>query len=449
MYVGRPFRAADLRDTLDDVTSAPVGIIGAGPAGLCAAVALKARGIPFEIVDAGDQVGGIWDISRAETPMYEAAHFISSRTQSGFLGFPMPAEYPDYPRHDQILRYIQAFADHHGLTGRVRLRTRVERADQTGDGATWRVRFDSGETREWSALVVATGTTWQPNPPSAPGTFDGQQMHSFAFKSPEVFKGKRVLIVGGGNSGADIACEAARHADRAFISLRRGYHFLPKYIFGVPADVFAHRGPRLPWRLEEIVFGFLINRVLVGNLANFGLPKPDHPILRSHPIMNTQVLHYLGHGDLTCVPDVRELRGSRVCFVDGREEAIDLIVWATGYQRRFPFLDEPGGTARLDLYLELCHRTRPTLFFMGLFETDGAAYELFGRQAEVVAAYLAARAASPDVAGRFDARRATGRPDLQGGRPYLKTLRHAYYVRSDVYAGALTRALHELRPPAR
>lgn len=420
----------------------PVGIVGAGPAGLTAAVALKARGIPFEIVDAGDRVGGIWDFERAETPMYQAAHFISSKAESGFPGFPMPDDYPDYPPHELIFRYIRSYADHHGLTPGVRFRTRVEAAEPTPEG--WRVRLAGGGERHWSNLVVATGTTWHPHLPEPEGTFAGEQMHAFSFRTPEIFRGKRVLVVGGGNSGADIACEAARTADRAFISLRRGYHFIPKYIFGQPADVFAHQGPHLPWRLEEIVFGWLLDHVLVGDLRRYGLPRPDHPILRSHPVMNTQILHYLSHGDLAYRPDVAELRGDRVAFVDGREEEVDLIVWATGYERRFPFLSADAGGGELDLYLELFHRERPDLFFMGIFETDGAAYSLFGLQAEAVAAYLDARLEDPARVAAFDECRRTARPDLHGGRPYLRTLRHRHYVRGDVYTKALKKARRSL-----
>jgi hypothetical protein len=137
---------------------------------------------------------------------------------------------------------------------------------------------------------------------------------------------------------------------------------------------------------------------------------------------------------------VKELRGRHVRFADGREEAIDLIIWATGYRREFPFLGALAGSGKLDLYLELFHRTRPDLFFMGVFEVDGAAYPLHGIQGEMVARYLAARDRAPDVAKRFDAERATGRPDLRGGRPYIGSLRHEYYVKGDTYERELKRA---------
>jgi cation diffusion facilitator CzcD-associated flavoprotein CzcO len=420
----------------------PVCVIGAGPGGLLAAVALKKRGIPFEVVDAGRQPGGIWDIDRDATPMYESAHFISSRQLSGFPGFPMPESYPDYPRHDRILEYIRSFAQHHDLGRHITFGVRVESATRP-EGGGWRVTLSSGEERLCSALCVATGTTWHPRLPQIPGHFEGEAYHSFSYRSPREFEGKRVLIVGGGNSAADIACDAARSARRAFISLRRGYYFIPKFIFGQPADVFAHAGPRLPRWLEERVFGFLMNRILVGNLAQYGLQKPDHPILRSHPILNTQILHHLGHGDIEARKDIQALDGHTVRFVDGTSEEIDLIVWATGYDKRFPFLpdaelDRDPDRSRdrredvLDLYLNVFHRRHSDLFFIGLFETDGAAYGLYAAQADLIAAYLD-KSLPPPTRTLFDARRAGDRPDLRGGVQYVASPRHDYYVKGDVY----------------
>jgi cation diffusion facilitator CzcD-associated flavoprotein CzcO len=418
-----------------------VCVIGAGPAGLLAAVALKARGIPFEILDAGRQPGGIWDIDRSDTPMYESAHFISSRRMSGFPGFPMPASYADYPRHDRIFEYIRAFAQHHDLERHITFGVCVESAARAGGGG-WTVARDSGEASQYRALCVATGTTWFPRVPQLPGHFTGEARHASTYRSPREFEGKRVLIVGGGNSAADIACDAARSATRAFISLRRGYHFIPKFIFGQPADVFSHAGPSLPRWLEERVFGFLINRILVGDLTKLGLQKPDHPILRTHPILNTQILHHLGHGDIEARRDVQRLDGRTVHFVDGTTEDVDLILWATGYEKRFPFLADSDldrqGEA-LDLYLNVFHRRYDDVFFMGLFETDGAAYGLYGQQADLVAAYLDPTL-DPAKRSAFNQLRTSDRPDLRGGVRYIASPRHDYYVKGDVYERVLRRA---------
>ncbi len=423
----------------------PVCIIGAGPCGLLAAAALKKRGIPFEIVDAGRQPGGIWDIERDATPMYDSAHFISSRRLSGFPDFPMPDTYPDYPRHDLILAYIQSFARHYDLGRHITFGVRVESAVRRPEGG-WNITLSSGDERGYSALCVATGTTWQPRVPDVPGHFAGEAYHSFHYRSPREFEGKRVLIVGGGNSAADIACDAARSAKRAFISLRRGYYFIPKFIFGQPSDVFAHGGPQLPRWLEERVFGFLMNRILVGDLTKYGLQKPDHPILRSHPILNTQLLHHLGHGDIQARRDIKALDGHVVHFVDGTSEPIDLIIWATGYDKRFPFLPEKeldGDRDALDLYLNVFHRRHPDLFFIGLFETDGAAYGLAGTQAELIARYLDSKLPGQTRAA-FDRQRATDRLDLRGGVRYIPSARHNYYVKGDVYEKVLRQAARAL-----
>jgi hypothetical protein len=432
-------------------------------------VALERRGIPFRILDAGRRPGGIWDIERDDTPMYESAHFISSRTLSGFPDFPMPDSWPDYPRHDLILEYIEAYARHHDLEERISFDSTVTRARPVGDAdpgggpewsVTWR-RGDSGVevTEGFSALIVATGVTWHARMPDIPGTFEGEIRHSRSYRSPDEFRGRRVLVVGGGNSGVDIACDAARSADRAWLSLRRGYHFVPKYVFGTPSDVFAHRGPALPAWLQQRVFEFLVDRVLVGDLTRFGLPKPDHPVLTSHPIMNTEVLHHLGHGDLTAKPDVTRFDGRDVVFEDGSRESVDLVLLATGYRRAYPFLrpedldgpddvealDGPDADADVealalrpdDLHLMLFHRRVPTLSFVGIFETDGAAYELLARQSELVAGVIDALRGSGAGAEMLRRRIANERADLRGGHRYVDSARHDFYVAGRPYRKAL------------
>lgn len=421
---------------------APVGIIGAGPAGLATAAALRSRGLDFEIVDPGRGFGGIWDIDRDESPMYESAHFISSKTLSAFDSFPMPDTFPDYPRHDQILAYIRSFARSHDLEGTFGVR--VESARRADEGG-WRVELSDGSTRDYRALCVATGANWVPAIPRVEGTFEGEAHHAFHYRSPEEFAGKRVLIVGGGNSGCDIACDAARVADRALLSVRRGYHFVPKYVFGQPSDVFAHGGPTLPAWLERRVFGVLIRRLLVGDVTRFGLPRPDHAILESHPIMNTRVLHHLGHGDLEARADVSGFDGKTVRFSDGRADEVDLVVWATGYRREYPFFEETMvDTSRgaPELYLNVAHRQHDDLFFLGLFETDGAAYPLLSRQGHIVAAALDRLPAAKRTA--YDHRRTSTFPDPRGGRRYVDSPRHAIYVHAETYEKLLDREIARL-----
>ena len=140
-----------------------------------------------------------------------------------------------------------------------------------------------------------------------------------------------------GNSGVDIACDAARQAEAAFISLRRGYHFVPKHMFGVPTDVFLSGQVRPP---EGVVIPDDPDKMLgalVGDLTRFGLKAPDHKAMQSHPIMNTQILHYLAHGDLNAKVDVESFTETGAIFKDGSEETFDMVLFATGYDYSIHF----------------------------------------------------------------------------------------------------------------
>jgi hypothetical protein len=278
-----------------------------------------------------------------------------------------------------------------------------------------------------------------------PGRFDGVVLHSSAFRTPAQAQGRRVLVVGGGNSGCDIAVDVSRTARRAFISLRRGYWFVPKHLFGMPADVFGHRGPELPRWIEQPVFERLL-RVLLGDLTRLGLPAPDHRLFETHPVLNTQILHTLGHGELTVKPDVRELRGRRVLFADRSEEEIDLVVLATGYRRVVPVLapdvQREGDVS--DLFLNLCHRRHPTLFVLGFFETDAGCYPLLDLQAELVARLLQARREKPAALARFERRLSGPPPDFSGGVRFLGVDRMSNYVRCRPYTRYLEETIREL-----
>jgi hypothetical protein len=227
--------------------------------------------------------------------------------------------------------------------------------------------------------------------------------------------------------------------------MRRGYHFLPKHIFGQPTDAFFRSGPHLPaWLAQPLLAGLL--RVLVGDLRRYGLPKPDHRVLETHPIVNSQLLHYLAHGDITARPDIAELRGRTVRFTDGTEDEFDLIVYATGYRASLPVLDEsllPAGAGAAPFFLNIFHE-RPNLYAVGLFETDGAAYPIVSKQAALIAALVRAERESPAVIDWFRRLRAGKPPDLHGGIHYLKSQRHSIYVQYDEYVHFLEKSLKRI-----
>lgn len=405
-------------------------IIGAGPAGLATARALKARGLPYSHLERHTGVGGLWDIDNPGTPLYESAHFISSKTLSGFSGYPMPSDYPDYPDHRQILAYLQGFADRYGLAGAVEFGTEVTAVEPVERG--WRVTRADGSATEHRHVVAATGVQWYPNTPQLPGNYTGEVRHSVTYRSADEFKGRRVLVVGAGNSGCDIACDAARSADHAVLSLRRGYWFIPKHVFGLPVDVFAANGPKLPMWLEQRVFGGLL-RVLNGDLTRLGLPKPDHKLFETHPLLNSQLIHHLQHGDVTARPAIADTDGTTVTFTDGTTEDVDLILLATGYRHRIPYAQHlVGDEQHPDLYLTAFSR-HTGLYGVGYIETNSGAYGLMDAVAHLVAGHIADRTERPQRWQEFEEQIRADRPDLSGGIRFVNSPRHRGYVDSTAF----------------
>ena len=299
----------------------------------------------------------------------------------------MPDDYPDYPGRLQILEYLRRFADTFGLRDGIRFGTEVTGATPLPGGG-WSVTFGDGTTGEHAAIVATVGGQWLPVMPSYPGTFTGELLHSKDYWSSELFRDRRVLVIGGGNSGFDIACDAAKVAARAALSIRRGYWVFPKHLFGQPVDAFVQQGPHLPnWVAQPLLAGIM--RMVVGRQDRFGLPAPDHKPLESHPVLNTQVFHYLSHGDLVMKRDVSRFDGDVVHFADGTSEAFDVVLCATGFRHEVPFL--PPGTlaatrsGRPRLITGAFVPGRSDLFVPGMFETNSGGYMLFDKLAFLVA----------------------------------------------------------------
>lgn len=424
-----------------------IAIIGAGPSGLAAARNLQRQGIAFRGFESHADVGGLWDIDNPRSTVYQSAHLISSKRTTEFAEYPMDDAVADYPSHRELRDYFRGFADHFGLRQHFRFGVRVERVEPASEGAgpLWRVTTHDGRSDLYTGVIIANGTLSTPNLPRFEGSFSGQLLHTAQYKDPELFTGKRVLIVGAGNSGCDIAVDAVHYAQCVDLSLRRGYYFVPKYLFGKPADTLGG-AIRLPARLKQAIDSVVL-KWFTGDPVRFGFPKPDYRMYESHPVVNSLVLYHAGHGDIGVRADIARLDGKTVHFKDGSSRDYDLILTATGYQLDYHFI-EPSllnwhGMAP-QLHLNIFHPHYDNLFVMGMIEASGIGWQGRYEQGELVARWLKAQAAGSVAAAAFKRRKAGPPPDLSGGYRYLKLERMAYYVHKDTYRRALRQAIAAL-----
>lgn len=425
-------------------------LIGAGPAGLAGARCLDKAGLAFDGFEAHSDVGGLWDIANPRSTVYETAHLISSKHMTEFSEFPMAEHVADYPSHRELRQYFSDFADRFDLKRHYRFGTLVRRVEPLSEGpdTRWQVTFDDGsgpQTAVYKGVVIANGTLAEPQMPKFAGRFDGELMHTSGYKSPQQLAGKRVLIVGAGNSGCDIAVDAVHHAQYVDISVRRGYYFVPKYVFGRPADSVGGRITLPPWLKQRIDATIL--KWFTGDPVRFGFPKPGYRMYESHPVVNSLILHHLGHGDLHVRPDVERFEGPVVHFKDGSQREYDLVLAATGYKLHYPFikaeaLNWQGMAPRLYLNIFPPHYRR--LAVLGMVEASGLGWQGRYEQAEAVAAYFVAQDRAAPAAAAFEAKVRGPLPDLSGGFRYLKLERMAYYVHKDTYRAAVRSAVREL-----
>jgi len=424
-----------------------IAIIGAGPSGLACAKNLLQVGLRnFVVYERNAEVGGNWLYSPepSHSSAYETLHAITSKAMSGYADFPMPDDYPDYPSHAQLLEYFRAYARRFGLYPYIRFRTEVRRAAPTADGR-WELALSDGTQERFDHLLVANGHHWDPRWPDLEGTFDGLLLHSHFYKNHEPFRGKRVLVIGAGNSGCDIAVDVSRVARFTAISMRRGYHIIPKFTLGgLPADVVYARLQWIPRPLRQRLIHWTL-WLLVGPVTRYGLPRPDHAVFQTHPIVNSELLYLIRHGRIHPRPHVARLEGRQVRFVDGRVEAYDAVIAATGYRISFPFLDPELVRTFLDpermevrLYLHIFHPRHRNLFFIGLLQPNGCLWNLSDLQAQLVANYIIGKYRLPDPERMEAAIEAEIR---RHRRRYVATPRHMLEVDWHEYRRRLRRHL--------
>jgi dimethylaniline monooxygenase (N-oxide forming) len=397
-------------------SSEKVCVVGAGSSGIAVCQVLKARGIPYDCFEKGSTVGGNWryENDNGQSSAYRSLHINSARKLMSYRAFPMPDDYPDYPSHWQIAKYFDHYVEHFGLKDGISFNTEVV-AVEPADGVPgangladgdWEVTVEGAEgrlTERYRAVLIANGHHWNPRwpEPAFPGSeeFAGEQIHVHHYREPDVLVGKRVLVLGIGNSAVDVAVESSRIAEKTFLAMRRGAYVIPKFLGGKPIDEAAPPvTTRLPMSVRRLFMGRLL-KLSVGEMTDYGLPKPDHKLLEAHPTVSSELLPRVGHGDIAIKPNIdRFAGGNTVRFTDGSEEEIDLVVYCTGYKIGFPFLSPEvfeSKDNRMPLYRRVAAPDRPGLFFIGFVQPLGPIMPIAEAQSEWVADLLQGRASLP------------------------------------------------------
>jgi NADPH-dependent 2,4-dienoyl-CoA reductase/sulfur reductase-like enzyme len=376
-------------------------VIGAGAAGLAAVKTLTDAGFTVDCFEKSDRVGGHWHTD------YEALHLITPKSSSCFDGFPMPASYPMYPSREQVAAYMCSYVQAFRLDRFIALNTSVERIDPIGErGADgWRVTLSNGTVRDYHAVVVANGHLWDQNIPGIVNGYTGRSIHSGSYKNTNDIEG-RVLVVGFGNSGCDLAVDAAQARMDVTIAMRTGQVFQPKTFFGLPRAEIPFL-TALPPELQNMAASMLI-QVALGSHEHYpGMPAPEtYDLEKQPPVVNSMLLYWIQHGRIKVAPGLTKIDGKRVTFTDGSEGEFDTILWATGFKTTLPFIDTSLLDWRDGVPLRTAGMILPTtcesLYFIGLAAPRGAQWPVYCAQSRLVGRLIALRERGvKDIAAHF------------------------------------------------
>nr|UZZ64697.1 tAncFMO5 [synthetic construct] len=373
-----------------------VAVIGAGSSGLTAIKCCLDEGLEPTCFERSDDIGGLWRFKEnpedGRASIYKSVIINTSKEMMCFSDFPIPDDFPNYMHNSKIMEYFRMYAKHFDLLKYIRFKTTVCSVKKRPDFSTtgqWDVVTETDGKQEsaiFDAVLVCTGHHTNPHLPldSFPGIekFKGQYFHSRDYKNPQEFQGKRVIVIGIGNSGGDLAVELSHTAKQVFLSTRRGAWILNRVSDnGYPLDVVL--STRFKNLLKQILPTSMVNRWAEKkmnarfNHENYGL-KPQHRILSQHPTVNDDLPNRIISGKVLVKPNVKEFTETAAIFEDGTvEENIDVVIFATGYSFSFPFLEDSvlkvqNNKVSLYKFVFPPHLEKPTLAIIGLIQPLGA-----------------------------------------------------------------------------
>lgn len=365
-------------------------VVGAGPAGLANAACLGERGVDYLILERADRVGSAW------RGHYERLHLHTNKGSSELPGMGFPEGTGRYPSRQAVVDYLDAYAEHFGIEPEFGVEVTSIARDRDG----WKVRAGDREI-DCECVVVTTGFTRVPNRPSWPGLdeFPGEVIHSSEYKNGEPYRGKRVLVVGFGNSGGEIAICLHEHGARPGIAVRGEVNVVPRDLLGMPILAvgisFAWMPPALADALAYPLLAPTFRRARRAGLRlhPYGVFSQIKNDLRI-PLLDIGTVDLMLSGDLTLHRGVERFDGDEVVFDDGERERFDAIVLATGYKARVDeFLEAGPGVLDEDGLPRISGKPipgNPGLYFSGFYLSPTGMLREIGLEAPVVARSVAA-----------------------------------------------------------
>ena len=353
-------------------------IIGAGPCGLAMAKALKEAEIAYDHIEADDELGGNWLHG-----VYQTVYTDTCKDVMQFDDFPMPDKFPDFLSRENMLEYLNQYANAFQLKEQIKFGIKVIWAEAI-ESNLWKVYFDKGNAEIYNGVIICNGHHWDKNYPDLPGQFTGEYIHAKEYKGPFQLRNKKVLIIGSGNSAADIACECARVAELSVLNFNDSPWIFPKSFMGIPLGRLKMKNS--PEFLSPILIKLLL-RITFGKHSYYNLDAPKHKPFDKHPTVSEELPYYLKHGRITVKKGIGGISNKTVRFVDGSTYDFDLVVAATGYKLSFPFL--PKELIRTENKNLNCigHCVYPDykgLFFMGWQQVRGGVGSLASAFAQVI-----------------------------------------------------------------
>ncbi|QIB45173.1 flavin-containing monooxygenase [Streptomyces aureoverticillatus] len=370
----------------------PVYVIGGGPGGLSVAAALRARGVRAVVLEKSDRVGASW---RAH---YDRLHLHTTRRLSALPGLKMPRSFGRWVSRDDVLRYLDKYAEYHELE--VVTGVEVSRLERTADGAGWLLHATGGRELTGSAVVVATGYNHTPHLPDWPGrdTYTGDLLHASAYRNPAPYAGQDVLVVGVGNTGAEIAVDLIDGgAARVRLAVRTPPHIVRRSTAGWPAQRSGILCRRLPVPVVDRL-GRAIAKVSVPDLAAQGLPRPETGLYsRVHegaiPVQDVGLIDAVRKGRVEPVAAVESFEADKVVLADGTRVGPDTVIAATGYRRALEpllgHLDVLDGRGRPRAHGPRTAPGVPDLYFTGFTNPISGMLRELARDAGRIAAAVA------------------------------------------------------------